>query len=54
MLTLQDIDPRIPQPGWPGRRWAIARLVVEIAGLTVLFVALMAVAYAAVLVAGSL
>lgn len=39
MIRLSDIDARIPRAGWPGRRRAIARLVLEVAGGALLLIA---------------
>ncbi len=38
----------LPRPGWPGRRRAIARQLLEVVGLAAFFVALMGIAFAAI------
>lgn len=44
MIRLDEFD--IPRPGWPGRRRAIAKLVVQMFLGTIFLIALLAIAFA--------
>lgn len=39
MIRLDELG--VPRPGWPGRRLAIARLVAEVVGGALIFIACM-------------
>lgn len=45
MIRLSDIDPTIPRAGWPGRRVAIARLVLEVVAGAAFLIALLTIAF---------
>ncbi len=49
MIRWSDVDASIPQPGWPGRRRAIALAVAKVAGGTVFLVVILAVLLGALL-----
>lgn len=42
MIRLEEFG--IPRPGWPGRRRAIARLVLQVAGLTAFLIGMLGLA----------